>query len=200
MSAPPSANTALRQQKRQQRRALGSAQQRQHGRQLARLLARQHALRNASRIAAYLPNDGEIDTTDFIQRAWQRSQQVFLPVLSPLRHGLFFAPYWPHSPLVANRFGIAEPDCSPCRWLRAAQLDIILLPLVAFDEHGNRLGMGGGFYDRTLAFRRHRQHRRKPLLIGLAHECQASEDIISQSWDVPLDAIATEQRFMRFNP
>ncbi len=192
-------NTKLRQQKRRQRRQLSTGEQHQHSRLLSRQLLRTTEVRNAGRIAAYLASDGEIDPTVFLDTAWQRGQQIYLPVLSPLRgNRLYFAPWWPHCPLRPNRFGIAEPDCNPAHWLRAQQLDVILLPLVAFDEHGNRLGMGGGFYDRTLAFLHHRQHRHKPLLVGLAHECQASDAIITQNWDIPLDAIATEQRFMRF--
>ncbi len=133
-----------------------------------------------------------------MQAAWSRGQAIYLPVLSPLKNSLYFAPFTPDSQLSRNRFGICEPDCSPAQWLRAQQLDVILLPLVAFDDAGNRLGMGGGFYDRTLAFLQHRQHRRKPALIGLAHEIQHSERLATESWDIPLDAIATEQRFLVF--
>ncbi len=191
-------NQSLRQQKRLQRRQLPARVQQQHARAIARILNRQPAIRNAARIGCYLANDGEIATDYLIESAWRRGQQIYLPVLSPLKNSLFFAPYRPDSDMACNRFGIAEPACHAGHWLRARQLDVILLPLVAFDEHGNRLGMGGGFYDRTLAFLKHRLHRRKPLLIGLAHECQASDAIISHSWDVPLDAIATEERFLRF--
>lgn len=195
MSAP---NQDLRQQKRRQRRQLPARVQQQHARAIARHLNRQPALRNAARIGCYLANDGEIATDYLINTAWQRGKQVYLPLLSPLGNSLFFAPYQPGTDMARNRFGIAEPGCHPAHWLRARQLDIILLPLVAFDETGNRLGMGGGFYDRTLAFLKHRLHRRRPMLIGLAHECQASDSIITRSWDIPLDAIATEERFMRF--
>ena len=193
-----SSNHSLRQQKRRQRRNLPACTQQQHARAIGRRLHRQPAVRNAARLGCYLANDGEIATDYLIETAWQRGQQIYLPVLSPLKNSLLFAPYRPDSDMACNRFSIAEPACHAGHWLRARQLDVILLPLVAFDEHGNRLGMGGGFYDRTLAFLKHRLHRRKPLLIGLAHECQASDEIIAQSWDVPLDAIATEERFIRF--
>ena len=96
-----------------------------------------------------------------------------------------------------NRFGIQEPACSPRHWVRAWQLDLILLPLVAFDESGNRLGMGGGFYDRSLAYRQSRTHSRRPRLIGLAHELQRVEQLATNSWDIPLDMIATEKRVFR---
>ncbi len=96
--------------------------------------------------------------------------------------------------MCVNKFGILEPACKPKYWLKPRQMDLMLLPLVAFDEAGNRLGMGGGFYDRSLAHLKLRQHVRKPYLIGLAHECQKAGNVLVQSWDVPLNAIVTEKR------
>ena len=86
-----------------------------------------------------------------------------------------------------NRFGIAEPVVEDELAIMPEQLDIIFLPLVAFDEHGTRLGMGGGYYDRTLA------HHRPTLLIGAAYEFQRQAWIEREAWDVPLAAIITEQ-------
>jgi 5-formyltetrahydrofolate cyclo-ligase len=110
-----------------------------------------------------------------------------------VRRSLYFAPYTPGMAMRSNRFGILEPQVHPRHWRRAQDLDLILLPLVAFDLHGHRVGMGGGFYDRSLAFRAHRVHRVKPHLIGLAHELQKVAAVNAQHWDIPLDAIATEQ-------
>ena len=103
-----------------------------------------------------------------------------------------FAPYRPDSSLQLNRFNIPEPQVRPSEWRSASQLDLLLLPLVAFDAQGNRVGMGGGFYDRTLAYLQHRRHWRKPVLIGLAHEVQKTDGLTTQSWDIPLDTIITE--------
>lgn len=75
-------------------------------------------------------------------------------------------------------------------------MDIILLPLTGFDARGNRLGMGGGFYDRTLAFRQ-RAGQRRPLLVGIAHACQEVPLIPSASWDIPLDRIVTDRQASR---
>jgi 5-formyltetrahydrofolate cyclo-ligase len=197
MPAPVS-HTELRNAMRAQRRSLDDRTQRQHGIALARQLNQQNIIRNAGRIACYLANDGEIETDELIEATWQRRQSVYLPILSPLQNSLYFAPFDADSQLVCNRYGIAEPVHSATHWLRAPQLDVVLLPLVAFDDAGNRLGMGGGFYDRTLAFLQHREHRRKPVLIGLAHELQRVETLAAQNWDIPLDAIATERRFMVF--
>lgn len=146
------------------------------------------------RIACYLPNDGEIDPRSLIAEIWNRKRECYLPCLSRVGNDrLGFAHFTPDTPLVHNRFGIPEPDVSPSRWLRAAQLDLILMPLVGFDLHGNRLGMGGGFYDRSLNFLRYRQHWRKPRLIGLAHDFQRVDKLKAQPWDIPLDWVVTDR-------
>lgn len=184
----------LRREKRAQRRALTTAEQAQHASQLAHQLIHHPRFLNCRRIACYLSNDGEIDPLFILNQAWSQGKQVYLPVLSPLKDSLLFAPFEPESPMCINKLGIQEPACHPKYWLKAQQIDLMLLPLVAFDETGNRLGMGGGFYDRSLAHLRLRQHVRKPSLIGLAHECQKTEKISAQSWDIPLDAIVTEKQ------
>jgi 5-formyltetrahydrofolate cyclo-ligase len=183
----------LRQQMRAARCALSQTAQTQHALALSSQICRSRVFSNSDRLACYLANDGEIDPQPIVERAWKMHKQVYLPVLSPLGHRLYFAPYRPDTSLCANRFGIMEPDCHPRDWLSAQQLDLILLPLVAFDDAGNRLGMGGGFYDRSLAYRQHRQHWLKPQLFGLAHELQKTTQLKTRSWDIPLDAIATEQ-------
>lgn len=107
---------------------------------------------------------------------------------------LWFLPYRPGEPLHPNRFGIPEPSRHRGRIGPPWNLDLLLVPLVGFDADCNRIGMGGGFYDRTLAYLRHRTHWRRPRLIGIAHECQRVEQIHPRTWDIPLDAVATEQR------
>lgn len=77
-------------------------------------------------------------------------------------------------------------------------LDLIILPLVAFDLSGNRLGMGGGFYDRTLSFKHQRCHWKGPKLIGIAHELQRVDLLPVNDWDIPLDAVITEQKLYQF--
>lgn len=184
----------LRLQKRDQRRALTLAEQADNAGQLARRVIHHSRFINCKRIACYLSNDGEIDPIYIIEQAWFQAKQVYLPVLSPFRNSLLFAPFEPGSKMCLNKFGIPEPACHPRYWLKAQQLDLVLLPLVAFDESGNRLGMGGGFYDRSLAHLKLRRHYRKPYLIGLAHETQKTGKLSTQNWDIPLDAIATEKR------
>ena len=110
-----------------------------------------------------------------------------------------FARYLPGMPMRPNRFAIPEPAIARAQLLPAQSLDLILMPLVGFDRSGNRLGMGGGFYDRTLAFRHHRDGYRGPLLLGLAYQFQCLDGLQARHWDVPLDGILTEKYLRRFD-
>ena len=192
----PSNNSQVRARKRQLRNQLNHRQQCLHAKGLCNQVSRQPAFLNSQRIACYIANDGEIDPSPLIQTAWKLRKQVYLPVLSPFQHKLYFAPYKADMMMKPNRFGINEPTCKPVEWVTAWQLDLMLLPLVAFDEAGNRLGMGGGFYDRSLADRQSRTRSIRPKLIGLAHELQREDNLQTNSWDIPLDLIATEQRII----
>ena len=187
----------IRQLKRDQRRTLSSATQKQHSQALCQNIVKQASYRNSQHIAFYIANDGEIDPSQLIEHARFLGKSVYLPVLSPLKNSLYFAPYEANSQLKLNRFNIPEPVCRPSLWKTAGQMDLLLLPLVAFDAHGNRLGMGGGFYDRTLAYLQHRTFWKKPVRAGLAHEIQKVEQLNTQSWDIPLNCIITEKQFYR---
>lgn len=173
-----------------------------HERQLAsRGLARHAAplLLRHRRIGFYLANDGEMDLTPLLNQALWRGFQCFLPAVPPRGlKKLWFTlltgqPVWGH-----NRFGI--PEHWSHHWVRAAQLDLLFIPLVGFDLHGNRLGMGGGFYDASLAYLRGRHAWRKPYRVGVAFECQKVEELPFDPWDIPLDAVVTEKRLYRFGP
>ena len=150
----------------------------------------------AARIAVYLPMRGELDCTAVATQAWARGRSVFLPVVT--RDLLRFAAFAPDTDLVLNRFGIPEPVAAPQTWRTARELDVIVAPLVAFDVRGRRLGMGGGYYDRTLAFLRQRQQARRPHFIGLAYELQKLATLPTAAWDVQLDAVLTESATYRF--
>ncbi|SFU50833.1 5-formyltetrahydrofolate cyclo-ligase [Halomonas korlensis] len=190
----------LRRELRRRRHALTREQRRQATERLCRHLRQLPEVRRARRVALYLPNDGEIDPTPLIGWFRRRHARVYLPVLRPLSHNaLWFVHYHADTPMVTNRFGIAEPEtrhgAHRARRLPAWALDLILLPLVGFDDHGQRIGMGGGFYDRTLAFTRRPGPR--PRLIGLAHDGQRVERLPVAPWDVPLDAIVSDRRVVR---
>ena len=188
-----------RRQLRARRRALSKRERLDRSDALCRHLARQTLFRSASRIAAYLPEDGEVETRTLIELCWSTGKQVYLPVLVPFLHNrLWFARYRSDTRLVRNRFGIAEPEIVHRHRIETHALDLVLAPLVGFDRDGNRLGMGGGFYDRSFAFLLGRKQWHKPRLVGLAYEFQQLPSLPPQPWDVPLAAVATDAAFHRF--
>jgi 5-formyltetrahydrofolate cyclo-ligase len=184
----------LRRNLRARRVRLTPEEQRAAAAGLARRVSATHAFQTSRRIACYFPNDGEIDPTPLMQTIWSRRKVCYLPVLSRLSHDrLWFAPVWPDTAFAPNKFGIPEPLAPARSFVRAAQLDLILAPLVGFDAQGNRLGMGGGYYDRSLAFLRGRRRWRKPRLLGVAHECQRVDKLVANPWDIPLDGVITDR-------
>ncbi|NQY49837.1 MAG: 5-formyltetrahydrofolate cyclo-ligase [Colwellia sp.] len=186
-------NTRLQLRKaiRQRRNALSVIQQRNAAIALATSLSSHSKIQAANRIAVYLTNDGELGTAAFIDWCWQQQKEVYLPVLHPFSSGnLLFLRYQQDSKLVSNAFGILEPKLDVTKVCPLTELDIICTPLVAFDETGARLGMGGGFYDRSLAH--WQQSKLYPL--GLAHDCQLVENIPVESWDIPLPEIITPSK------
>lgn len=150
----------------------------------------------AKHVALYLTNDGELDTQPLIHALWELGVNLYLPRLHPFSRGnlLFFA-YTPETTLVENKLKILEPVLDIDKMMLPHQLDAVVTPLVAFDSTGTRMGMGGGFYDRTLA----NWHKTgKPYPIGFAHDCQQVESLPSEHWDVPLPIIVTPTRVLRF--
>ena len=191
----------LRQQLRDRRLALDEETQAIAAAQLAERVVRQPAFRRAHRMAAYFAHDGEIDPFPILERAWALGKHCYLPVLSRVRSDrLWFAPWTPASRFRLNRFGIPEPMVTARQLVRAQELDLLLLPLVAFDHEGRRLGMGGGFYDRSLAFLRQRRHWHKPAVLGLAHDFQRCERLPADDWDIPLAGIVTDRDWYAAGP
>lgn len=197
---PAADRPALRRSLRALRRAVDRAT-----RAAAAAAVRDHLLaaglpRPGSRIGGYLPFDGEIDPGPLLQAARARGCQVFVPRITSMRsRRMQFAPLGPGAD-TARRWGFAEPLAAPGRWLDPRWLDLIILPCVGVDVHGHRLGMGAGFYDRRLAFLRHRLHWRRPLLVALAYDGQVVPAIVPASWDVPARAILTPSGFRRATP
>ena len=193
-------SAALDQQKqlrlvmRHNRRALTDGQQNDVRNALPNVLAGLITYRYARRIAFYLPNDGEVDPGALIKQAEKYGKACFLPVICPLKaKRLHFVRYQPTTTLARNRFGIQEPHLSTPKIAPLWTLDIIFVPLVAYDRFGTRLGMGGGYYDRTLA---DTARASKPKLIGLAHSCQEVGSLKRSIWDVPMDLIVTEKEII----
>ena len=184
---------ALRRKLREKRRNLSASQQRLAAHKLHRLLAQHPLFRRARHIALYIANDGEIDPQLLLRAAQKMGKATYLPVLDAWpRTRMVFQRVRPGEQLKPNRFGIREPGFSRARQRPIWTLDLVLMPLVGFDEYGGRLGMGGGFYDRSLAYRARRKKSHKPTLLGLAHECQKVDRLPLASWDVTLHATVTE--------
>jgi 5-formyltetrahydrofolate cyclo-ligase len=190
----------LRKQLRAARRSLAPADHHQRSRLAAAAIVRTAAFKSGARIALYLPFDRETDTAALIAAARHRGVRVFVPVVSDLRHRrLRFYPLTGRTR--RGTFGILVPQCAPHRLARAVGsrwFDLIVVPLVGVDPRGRRLGMGGGFYDRALAFRRHRRHWTGPRLVGFAFDCQRAACVFAEPWDVRLDALATESGYEDF--
>ena len=181
---------ALRREMRRRRRALGEADRRDASRALSRRLAGSRWFANSRTIAVYLPNDGEIGLLPLVARAWSMGKRTYLPKLFGPK--LWFFPFHARTTLAGNRFSIPEPVEPARRRIPPMSLDLVLFPLVAFDRFGNRLGMGGGYYDRTFEAVRRRAVRRGPKLVGIAYELQRVDSLPAAAWDVPLDAVVTE--------
>lgn len=197
MTSPaPLSRQQLRTQLRKARRALNLSQQRQAARNLYLQLAQNPLFRRAKHISLYIPNDGEIDPRLLLREAQRRGKKTYLPVLSAWpRTKMVFQRVSHGEKFIPNRFRIPEPRGNIARQRAVWTLDLILLPLVGFDELGGRLGMGGGFYDRSLAYQARRISWHKPVLLGLAHECQKVERLAQASWDVPMHGTVTDKRW-----
>ena len=161
---------------------------------VARRVADLPELARAVRIAAYRAVRGEIDCDPIVQWAWQSGRRVYLPVTQPPRT-MTFARWRRDDSFVTSRFGIDEPVAA-ARRVAVERLDVVLVPLVAFDDQGTRLGHGAGYYDAAFAFRRS-PRRTRPVLVGLAHAFQQADHIDRREWDVPLDIIVTERKTLR---
>jgi 5-formyltetrahydrofolate cyclo-ligase len=186
----------LRKLLRHNRRALSPAEQRQAAQGLYRQLAQNPLFRRARHVSLYLPMDGEIDPRLLLRAAQKRGKATYLPVLSAWpRTKMVFQRVRPGEKFKPNRFRIPEPHIDARRQRKIWTLDLVLMPLVGFDAEGGRLGMGGGFYDRSLAYLARRKNWRKPILLGLAHECQKVGKLAVASWDVPLTGTVTGKRW-----
>ena len=187
----------IRIQIRQKRKSLSSDYKTNAANQLVNHLENHQIFKKAKNISCFLSFDGEISTNPLIQSIVSNNKQCYLPKLKPFKpYRLWFMPYDGSTLMLNNKYGIPEVDLPINRAIAPSQLDIVLMPLVAFDSKGNRLGMGGGFYDATFAHLRNSFNR--PLFFGLAYGMQEVEQLPNEPWDLPLDAIVTEKEFRLF--
>jgi 5-formyltetrahydrofolate cyclo-ligase len=141
-------------------------------------------------IACYIPYQDEFDATPLIEAVWAAKKACYVPVVQAEKW-LRFVRYDDGAALRKNQYGILEPTRQE-QVIPPDELDVVVLPLLAFDRYGHRLGTGGGYYDRTFAFLRGEENP-KPSLVGLAYAAQETTEIEADPWDVPLNAIVTEK-------
>lgn len=187
----------IRKSMRTRRAALSRTERNDAARAVALHLDRARLLRPGRRIAVYLAVRGEVDLGTLIHRARERRCVLFVPEITNFRVSkMDFVALPANHRLKANKYGLLQPGRGG-KPILPRHLDVVLTPLVAFDAHGWRLGMGAGFYDRRFAFLRERSAWRRPKLIGVAYSFQQVPSLTPQPWDVPLDAVVTEKGVMR---
>jgi 5-formyltetrahydrofolate cyclo-ligase len=193
-AAPPSDRSLLRAELRAKRRALSPHERASASRQFARILRRSNLLRPGRHVAVYVAHDCEADPSAIVRLARRNRCELYLPAISNYRgRRMEFRRYARNTRLRPNRYGIAEPVREGSARSAVRHLDLVLVPLVAVDPSGTRLGTGAGFYDRCLQHLRAGRRWRRPKLIGLGYEFQRVANLAARAWDVPLDALLTEK-------
>ena len=197
MAEPADADRAARRRLRALRASIPAAERAAAERAIATRLRRLGCARPGLRVAAYLAMPGEAGLAAFLAAASAAGTRLYVPrVASRRRRTLKFVELAPGASLRRGAYGIAEPSVRGRR-VRPGEIDVVLVPLVAFDRDGHRLGMGAGYYDRALAPRRDRGRAyRRPKLVGVAYACQEIASIRPRPWDVALDAVVTERELI----
>lgn len=186
----------MRAELKRRRRAIALSERTRLADAIAHRALRDFPLPSGARVGIYLSAGSEVATAPLIALARRRRWRLFVPVLRGEQRGMWFLPL--AGPMRINRHGIAEPVRGAAAPMPPRWLDLAFVPLVGFTSDGQRLGSGAAYYDRTFAYRLHREHWRKPRLVGLAYECQHIDRLERQPWDVPLDAVITERGTWRF--
>jgi 5-formyltetrahydrofolate cyclo-ligase len=155
-------------------------------------LARVPVLRTAQVVAGYRAVRGELDIDAALVLLAERGAHVTVPRV--IGEHLEFVRWHPQQQTSEGSFGIPEPTDG--RTVPLHSHDVVLAPLVAFDDHGHRLGQGGGYYDRALAG----CGANRPVVIGIAHSFQQVDTIPTEAWDVSIDAVVTDEGTVEFRP
>jgi len=182
---------SLRQKLRRQRREFSGSERDQAQTRVARSLLKHRWLLRAHHIGVYMAFDGELDLTATFELLSRQGKRLFAPQLNRSARGMRFV-RWNNGEMACNRYGISEPSGE--RPVDPRSLDLVLVPLVAFDANGSRLGMGGGHYDRLFSFLKRRCIWRHPKLLGVGFELQRLRALPTAPWDVPLHGAITEQQ------
>lgn len=181
--------SSLRTAARRARDSLSTAKVAQQSQIICNQLIELSVYQHAQHIACYLPHKNEVDLDTFIQHAWQANKLIYLPVTDIHSTTMTFYRYTEHTQLHMSRFGIAEPVIGTSELIKPNELELMIVPMVAFDANRNRIGQGAGYYDRYLS-----QPRCAGITtVGVAFEAQKVADFARDEWDVTLDLIVTEQ-------
>lgn len=192
---PESSRSELRQRLRARRAQLNASERLSAAAALAAALEQIPEFLVDTRIAGYWAVRGEMPLLAAFASLRAREQNYCLPILTD-SGVLRFAPWRPGAALATNRFGIPEPEVASDRQLAANDLDVVLVPLIGFDRFGNRLGSGGGWYDRSFAFLGDVPRPARPVLVGIGYHFQEVAGLGAESWDVRMDFIATDKELI----
>jgi 5-formyltetrahydrofolate cyclo-ligase len=183
----------LRTQLQQQRKTLAITQQTAYSQQICQYVSQADCFKKAQHIAFYTPVNGEANPLP-LQQITDKS--YYLPVLSvQKKHHLIFVKINKKTQYNNNIYAIPEPIYTAEDIISIKKLDVVIMPLVAVDKSGNRMGMGGGYYDRSFAFKQ-TSPADSPQLLGFAYDFQLVDKLATNTWDIPLDFIATNNTFI----
>jgi 5-formyltetrahydrofolate cyclo-ligase len=183
---------SLRTQLRQRRASLSAQAQQTASQAIVSTLTQHPLFRTSYRVATYAAIQGEIDLYTLIPIIWQQNKLCYLPVVQ--NKELVFMKHLPNRALIKNERAIPEPVILPEHVIKPQNLDLVIIPVVGFTLEGHRLGTGGGYYDRCFHFLQTSPRPKKPFLLGVAYSWQKIV-FEPQAWDVPLNAILTDQAF-----
>lgn len=188
---------ALRRELRARRAAVSAKERQLAGLRLVRHALHRRLLARKRRVGFYMPAKSEIDVLPLLDRARFMGVDCYLPIVPGRGHRkLWFIRLGDRAAWTLNRYGIPEYQHAPARKVRAIQLDILFMPLLGFDDQGWRIGMGGGYYDASLARLGKRRVWRQPRRVGVAFASQQVDRIPKDTWDIPLSGILTEDGYL----
>ena len=189
MTYTSNSQSGLRQSAIDARRSLSDGYRNRASSRICKRVIHSHEFVSCKSVACYLPSYDEVDTTTIIERAWRAKKRVFAPVIDSGAK-MIFRQLAPDTVLTRNFFGLWEPVSGPV--IAANRCDLVITPVVVFDDEGNRIGMGSGYFDRCFQFLKRRRRWRRPKLVGLAFDCQRVEKIAPNPWDIPVYQVITE--------
>lgn len=191
---------AIRKTFKEKREKLPTQQRNAAAQQALNIWRKQSELTSAERIGLFWSVKGELPTQALIEYCLSAKQAVYLPKVDENKQGhLLFGPYQRDTPMQPDRFGIPTPQFAPSEAENPSKLDVIVMPLVAADLQGNRIGMGAGYYDRTLANLAPCKPKAHPILLGWGYEWQVLQDLLKPTeWDIPLSGLITDEHIRWF--